>query len=68
MSTCKLILISTICYIIFVQPVRIGYYEQTGLNLTADQENMPVLKFVQEAVDIGRAEIQVGTHLYHTVS
>jgi len=31
--------------------VRIGYYEQTGLVLTAEQENEPVLRFVQEAVD-----------------
>lgn len=31
--------------------VSIGYYEQTGLVLTAEQENQPVLKFVQEAVD-----------------
>ena len=27
---------------------KIGYYEQQGLKLTAEQERMPVLKFVQE--------------------
>lgn len=33
--------------------VRIGYYEQNGLQLTAEQQNMPVMRFVQEAVDKG---------------
>jgi hypothetical protein len=33
------------------ETVCIGYYEQTGLNLTAEQEKQPVLKFVQEAVE-----------------
>ena len=33
------------------ETVRIGYYEQTGLILTPDQEKQPVLKFVQEAVE-----------------
>lgn len=31
--------------------VRIGYYEQTGLVLDAQQERQPVLRFVQEAVE-----------------
>ena len=33
------------------ETVCIGYYEQTGLNLTPEQEKQPVLKFVQEAVE-----------------
>ena len=33
------------------ETVCIGYYEQTGLNLTSEQEKQPVLKFVQEAVE-----------------
>ena len=33
------------------ETVRIGYYEQVGLKLTAEQEKQPVLKFVQEAVE-----------------
>lgn len=33
------------------ETARIGYYEQSGLVLTAEQENQPVLRFVQEAVD-----------------
>lgn len=33
--------------------VKIGYYEQTGLNLTAEQQKTPVLKFVQEEVEKG---------------
>lgn len=32
------------------ETVQIGYYEQTGLNITEEQEMQPVLKFVQEAV------------------
>ena len=31
--------------------VTIGYYEQSGLVLTPEQERQPVLKFVQEAVE-----------------
>lgn len=38
------------------ETVRIGYYEQTGLALTAEQEKQPVLKFVQEAVEKGAPE------------
>lgn len=33
------------------ETVCVGYYEQTGLNITAEQEKQPVLKFVQEAVE-----------------
>lgn len=33
------------------ETVRVGYYEQTGLLLSPEQENQPVLRFVQEAVD-----------------
>ena len=33
------------------ETVCIGYYEQTGLNLTPEQEKQRVLKFVQEAVE-----------------
>lgn len=33
------------------ETVRIGYYVQKGLDLTPEQEKMPVLKFVQEAVE-----------------
>ena len=33
------------------ETVCIGYYEQTGLSLTPEQEKQPVLKFVQEAVE-----------------
>lgn len=36
--------------------VRVGYYEQTGLNITADQEDSSLLKFVQEAVERGMAD------------
>lgn len=36
--------------------VRVGYYEQTGLNITADQEDSSILKFVQEAVERGMAD------------
>ena len=35
------------------ETARVGYYDQVGLNLTPDQEKMPVLKFVQEAVEKG---------------
>lgn len=38
------------------ETVRIGYYEQAGLNLTPEQEKQPVLKFVQEAVELGSKE------------
>ena len=31
--------------------VQVGYYEQTGLELDAEQEKQVVLRFVQEAVD-----------------
>ncbi len=41
------------------ETVRIGYYEQTGLVLTPEQETQPVLRFVQEAVD--RATLSVNT-------
>lgn len=37
--------------------VRVGHYEQTGLKLTAEQEAMPVLKFVMEAVDRGASQV-----------
>ena len=30
---------------------RIGYYEQTGLNISAEQENDTILRFVTQAVD-----------------
>jgi len=33
------------------ETARIGYYEQTGITLTPDQEKQPVLRFVQEAVE-----------------
>ena len=33
------------------ETVRVGYYDQRGLSLTPEQERMPVLKFVQEAVE-----------------
>ena len=33
--------------------VRIGYYEQTGLNLTPQEAKEPVLRFVQAAVEKG---------------
>ena len=36
--------------------VRVGYYEQTGLNITSDQEDSSILKFVQEAVERGMAD------------
>jgi ATP-binding cassette subfamily F protein uup len=36
--------------------VRVGYYEQTGLNITAEQEQSTILKFVQEAVEKGIRE------------
>ena len=32
---------------------RIGYYEQTGLRLTPQEAKVPVLRFVQEAVEKG---------------
>lgn len=35
------------------ETVSIGYYEQKGLELTNEQEEMPVLRFVQEAVQKG---------------
>lgn len=35
------------------ETVKIGYYEQVGLDLTPEQEKQPVLKFVQEAVEKG---------------
>lgn len=40
--------------------VRLGYYTQGGLNLTAVQEAGTVLQFVQEAVEKGAA-LQPGT-------
>eukprot|EP01038_Epipyxis_sp_PR26KG_P007928 gene7928-10761_t len=43
------------------ETVRVGYYEQTGLNITADQENQPVLRFVQEAVDKNTVAEKVGS-------
>lgn len=33
------------------ETVQIGYYEQTGLVLTPEQEDQPILKFVQEAIE-----------------
>jgi hypothetical protein len=33
------------------ETARIGYYEQTGLVLTDEQERQPVLQFVIEAVE-----------------
>ena len=38
----------------------IGYYEQTGLNLTPEQEKQPVLKFVQVCIDV------VSVRIIHT--
>jgi ABC transport system ATP-binding/permease protein len=38
------------------ETVRVGYYEQAGLSLTPEQEKLPVLKFVQEAVEMGSKE------------
>jgi ATP-binding cassette subfamily F protein uup len=35
------------------ETVRLGYYEQTGLNITAQQESSTILRFVQEAVEKG---------------
>ena len=35
------------------ETVRIGYYEQTGLNVTAEEESSTILRFVQEAVERG---------------
>lgn len=34
------------------ETVRVGYYDQIGLQLTPEQEKQPVLKFVQEAVEM----------------
>mmetsp|Transcript_12793 Transcript_12793/g.17468 ORF Transcript_12793/g.17468 Transcript_12793/m.17468 type:complete len:394 (+) Transcript_12793:1224-2405(+) len=42
------------------ETVRIGYYEQTGLVLTAEQENEPVLRFVQQAVDRATMDASTG--------
>jgi ATP-binding cassette subfamily F protein uup len=38
----------------------IGLYEQVGLNLTAEQEAMPVLRFIQEAVEKATGGMKVG--------
>ena len=35
------------------ETVKFGYYAQQGLSLTPEQESLPVLKFVQEAVERG---------------
>ena len=42
------------------ETVRIGYYEQKGLLLTPEQEKMPVLKFVQEAVEKSASSFSEG--------
>lgn len=34
------------------ETVKFGYYEQIGLNLTTEERNQPMLKFVQEAVEL----------------
>ncbi len=47
------------------ETARIGYYEQTGLILTPEQETQPVLRFVQEAVD--RATMTVNTNAGDTL-
>jgi ATPase subunit of ABC transporter with duplicated ATPase domains len=42
------------------ETARIGYYEQTGLNITAEQESSSILRFVQEAVERGGQDPQGG--------
>jgi len=38
------------------ETVRVGYYEQTGLNITQEEEDSTLLKFVQVAVEKGALE------------
>ena len=35
-------------YVRIGDTVKVGYFDQSGLQLTPEQEKMPVLKFVQE--------------------
>ena len=35
------------------ETVRFGYYAQQGLRLSPEQEVLPVLKFIQEAIELG---------------
>ena len=45
------------------ETVRVGYYSQQGLSLTSEEEALPVLRFVQLAVDKGMAARWVGGQL-----
>ncbi len=38
------------------ETVSVGYYEQTGLKLDSRQEALPMLKFVQEAVEMAQPD------------
>ena len=41
--------------------VKIGYYDQSGLKLTTEQERMPVLKFVQEECEKSSVQDKSGS-------
>jgi ATPase subunit of ABC transporter with duplicated ATPase domains len=48
------------------ETARIGYYEQTGLVLTDEQERQPVLQFVIEAVEKAApvGQVKAGIYIY----
>ena len=49
------------------ETVKIGWYDQIGLNLTPEQEKMPVLRFVQEEcerADSSERRFSSGMHVY----
>lgn len=47
-------------YVRIGDTVKFGYYDQSGLNLTTEQEKMPVLKFVQEECEKSNANDKSG--------